>query len=230
VAIGFGYGSEWHLLRLMGRHRGRFDRCVLNGIGRPGEPLEWADFVVTPGARWPERELTGLEFIEDPRVQEKWREFWPQGTGIHSWDAVGRVGADRELLLVEAKAHLSEVRSDCKATSTASRAIIRNALEWTKQYLDNDSRSDWMSTYYQHANRLAALAFLHSQGVPARLLSIFFVGDTPGGGRDCPASETDWEATLIAQATHIGLVRNQAVSDRVHHIFLHVSDRQDPSR
>lgn len=42
--IGNGYGSEFHLLRWMGRHRGLFNQRVSTAVGRPGSVIKWMDF------------------------------------------------------------------------------------------------------------------------------------------------------------------------------------------
>ena len=224
MAIGYGYGSEWHLLRYTGRHRQRFDREVLKAVGRPQDRMEWEDFLLAPGKRWPDVEWKGLDFLaSNQALQTDWAAFWPQGRGIHSWDAVGWIGDERELLLVEAKAHLDELKSDCKAKSKASRATIAAALAWTKSYLGVTASADWMKTYYQHTNRLAALAFLHDHGVAARLLFVYFVGDRSGRGRRCPQSQQGWARALAAQAKHVRPPKQHPLSKRVHSLFLPVA-------
>ncbi len=42
--IGNGYGSEFHLLRWMGRHRELFNQRVSTAVGRPGSVIKWMDF------------------------------------------------------------------------------------------------------------------------------------------------------------------------------------------
>jgi hypothetical protein len=42
--MGYGYGSECHLLRWMGRHRKAFDVAVLSAIKREGSKIDWLDF------------------------------------------------------------------------------------------------------------------------------------------------------------------------------------------
>ena len=44
--IGYGYGSEWHLLRYLGYHRHYLSQEILNMIG--GEILQWLDFKFSP--------------------------------------------------------------------------------------------------------------------------------------------------------------------------------------
>ncbi len=125
--IGYGYGSEWHLLRYLGYHRGCLNEQILNLIG--GQQLDWLDFGYSkdnaPLKR--DKELVGLEFIDNPDVQRRWYAFWPQSGSAQNWDAVGKIFVDgkEEWLLVEAKAHIKELQSSCRAKSERSKAKIQ---------------------------------------------------------------------------------------------------------
>ena len=216
--IGYGYGSEWHLLWYLGRHRSRLNREVRRVTG--AERVEWLDFVHsesdTIDAEW-----KGLAFIQDDALQSAWGEFWPQGAGIHHWDAVAQidVSGPQEWLLVEAKAHTYEVQSDCGAKPHGGRDQIRRALDQTKSALQVQSSCDWMNGYYQFCNRVAVLHFLQSHGVPAHLLVVYFTGDS-GPARECPLDESGWQAAIAAQDAHVGLPEEHALSGRIHRLFL----------
>ena len=120
--IGHGYGSEWHLLRYLGRHRNLLDSAIQETIGC-GE-LEWLDFGFDSRNPWHDAEWKGMDFLsEDSALQESWRVYWPQGAGIHNWDAVAKgrtAGGQTEGILGEAKANLEELRSECQARSKES--------------------------------------------------------------------------------------------------------------
>ena len=58
--MGNGYGSEYHLLRWMGRHREAFDRVILETIGGNPSSIKWLDFKFNPNTTWPDAELKGL--------------------------------------------------------------------------------------------------------------------------------------------------------------------------
>ena len=231
--IGYGYGSECHLLRWMGRHRRLFDEKVSGALGRPSEPIEWLDFKFAPnlewpGKGWPDAEPKGLEFLCDRgELQSRWESFWPTAKGIHNWDSVGWIGAgpDRELLLVEAKAHVAEMESDCGAGPASIRKIER-AFERVKWDLKANSCADWTKGYYQAANRIATQWFLEQEGVRTRLLFILFCGDR-FPGKDCPVSEQEWEPAIEAQRLHLGLESKHRLSDRIHELFLPVSSNPD---
>jgi len=159
--IGRGYGSEWHLLRHLGRHRAALNAAVLGKTG--GEAVRWLDFPPGPDGEGPDAEWQGLDFLPpDSPAREAWREFWPQTGNAPNWDAVGQLTvADAcEWLLVEAKAHTEELVTSCGAKQRGGLPQIRRALEETREAFGADSSADWLLPYYQHANRLAALYFL----------------------------------------------------------------------
>jgi hypothetical protein len=219
--VGAGYGSECHLLRYLGRHRRVFDKRVGAAIG--GALLEWLDFHFDPSQVWPDGERRGLDFVDDAAVQAAWRAWWPQGRGIHNWDAVARyrAGAETGWLLVEAKANVEELASDCKAKPEGGRAQIEAALAETKGALGVDAARDWLRGHYQSANRIAALHFLGAHGVAARLLYVYFSGDrTPN--RTCPADAKGWEDALERERMHLGIPAAHPIRTRIHALHLPV--------
>lgn len=229
--MGYGYGSECHLLRWMGRHRHEFDRAVLKEMGRTGASIDWLDFQFRSGRLWADAELKGLEFLDGKEwnhLQGEWAKFWPVGSGIHNWDAVGWIHpgkgeaqTPRELILVEAKANTGELKSDCKAKDESLKKI-RNSLEAVRDDLSPARVNDWTQCYYQFANRLATLHFLKGQGVPANLLCIYFVGDLNGAGRKSPQTVREWDAAIQDQSQWIGLHKDHPLSNRIIKVFLKV--------
>lgn len=233
--MGYGYGSECHLLRWMGRHREEFNRRVLGELGTGGR-LEWLDTDFDDRRMWPDAEIKGLDFLAEggepagrsASALADWRRrFWPQGRGIHNWDAVGKLwlsDVEFDWLLVEAKANVEELGTDCRAEKDgAGWKKIVHALDETKQHLSIPARSDWMNGYYQYANRLAALYFLQVlHRVPTRLLLVYVTGDRSGAGRTCPQDESGWETPLSVQDGHLGLPGNGKLAGRVHKLFLPV--------
>ena len=224
--IGYGYGSECHLLRWMGRHRSLFDSKVSDAVGRPGVTIEWLDFDFAPNKRWPDAELKGLEFLyeERPTLKCRWQRFWPTGRGIHNWDAVGWIGSGpyRELLFLEAKSHIGEIKSDCGAKSPGSIRKITEAFYKTKEALGANPDADWMRSYYQAANRIATLYFLQQEGIPARLLLLYFLSDRHDG-QECPRTEQQWEQAIEAQWAHLGLDSEHHLSGMIHKLFLPIA-------
>ena len=99
-------------------------------------------------------------------------------------------GPDREStwVLIEAKANEPEFTgSSCGARiGTESRKQIERALGKTKSRLGVHGDFSWLGSYYLYSYRLAALWFLRERNVDARLLFIYFCGDTFPDKRPCP--------------------------------------------
>jgi hypothetical protein len=212
--IALGYGSKWHLLKYLGWYRNALNAAIL-GIVPGAEAVEWLDF--PPG----DAEWESFDFIDpdDRGIRDAWRKVWPHGRGIQTWDAVGKIrsGDAWEWLLVEAKAHTGELESTCGARGGLDQ--IKRALAATKAALGVLPEADWLTRYYQYANRVVALHFLSQNGIPARLLFIYFLGDG-FPGRICPADESAWQPALNTQANHIGLPRGHQLESRIHSLFL----------
>jgi hypothetical protein len=222
-----GYGSEWHLLRYLGRHRSVLSAQVC-GITR-ATSVEWLDFdfsgVADAKHNYGDYELTGVDFLPTGHAaRAAWPEFWPQRGGVQNWDAVGvlQYPDHREWLLLEAKANVEELRSASGAKNPGSVGKIRDALDATKRAVGVDASCDWSQPYYQYANRLAFLHFLGTQGVAARLCFLYFTGDDVPG-RSCPKSRKEWQPALDAMKAHLGLTGRSELESRVHHAFLPVT-------
>ncbi|MCL5104234.1 MAG: hypothetical protein M1133_08980 [Armatimonadetes bacterium] len=222
--IGHGYGSEWHLMRYLGRHRNRLNEKVCQVTG--AQLVDWLDFPF--GDQRPYlAEHKGLEFLfgeTADSLKEKWAQFWPQSGNSQNWDAVGwlRNGTQYELLLVEAKCHETELTSDCGAKERGGRSLIVKSLDEAKSAFGATKGAPWTGPYYQYCNRLAVLHFLRKNQIPARLLFIYFTGDIMGS-RNCPVSEAGWEKILQVMYDHIGISWDVQEAHGVHKVFLPVS-------
>lgn len=154
--IGYEYGSEWHLLRYLGRHREALNRRILEEVG--GESIAWRDAHFHANAPF-DAEWKGVEFLpEEHPARSAWVTFWPQTGNVPNWDAVGlltRNGA-REWLLVEAKAHLEEARSSCAAKPKGGLDQIKSTLQAVKAALGVDAARDWLDGYYQYCTATAS--------------------------------------------------------------------------
>ena len=97
------YGSEYHLLRYLGRQRTLLNNRVSAATGL--DRIEWLDAPPDLGKRWGDGEWKGLSFLADnEHLQTAWRGVWPSRGNPPNWDAVGRgMGTSGpEWLLVEA--------------------------------------------------------------------------------------------------------------------------------
>ncbi len=113
MTIGYGYGSEWHLLQYLGWRRDALTRKIedLTGVSA----IRWLDHresnALTDAPRV--RELVGLEFLDPEHpARHEWERRWPSRRGVHNWDAVGQgLSHDQQTwILIEAKAYTRELR------------------------------------------------------------------------------------------------------------------------
>ena len=124
------------------------------------------------------------EFLD---LEDEWKgkrnllgDFWPrQGP---QWDGLAVVqgkNGQKGLLLVEAKAHVNEMRSKIKAADEKSIQLIESTLEEVKQKFQSEASLDiWLNHYYQLANRLAYLYILNEKiSIPTWLIFCNFVDD-----------------------------------------------------
>ena len=138
--------------------------------------------------------------------------FWPSKGP--QWDALG-VASDGKVILVEAKAHASEMTSTCGA-GTKSREVIERALEAAKARYGANSEADWSVGYYQYANRLAHLQFLRERGVDAHLVFVYFLNDRDMRG---PASAIAWGDAIDECHSALGLPHGQLI-EGLHSLFI----------
>lgn len=193
MAIGYGYGSEWHLLQYLGWRRDAFTRKIedLTGVSS----IHWLDHreSETSAGALQVRELVGLEFLDSKHpVRHEWEQRWPSRGGVHNWDAVGQgLSRDQQTwVLIEAKANTKELESSCKAKHESLQKIKR-VFDATRDDLRLKVEADWTQVYYQYCNRIALLHFLVEHGVNAHLIYVYFLGDRSDLGKDgrvCPAN------------------------------------------
>jgi hypothetical protein len=222
AVIGHGYGSEWQMLRYLGRHRRALTAAVAASVGCAH--IDWLDFPFDAKNRFYDAEWKGLDFLplEQAAVREHWHREWPQTGNVMNWDAVGWAnGADGpELILVEAKSHLAEVNSECGAKEIGGRPKIRRFLDQAKQHFGVPIDAAWLKPHYQYCNRLAMLAYLRAQGIPAHLVFLYFTGDCVPGAK-CPPAASGWQQTLTAMKSRLQLPPARPM-EHVHEVFLPV--------
>lgn len=218
---GQGYGSEDNLLRYREHRPDFFDNALRRSLKAPDGLVEWVYPLRDLGKEeYPEPE--GLEFVQDEKVLALWREFWPQKGKQPTWDGVAKLThqSRTEWILIEAKANRPELcSSPCGAKG--GRRQISKAMGKVKEFLNVHRRFSWLGTYYQYANRLACLYFLTQvAGVPARLVFLYFYGDSFGDGTPCPGSEAEWRAPIDACHLTLGLAERHLLSNSVAEVFL----------
>lgn len=186
-------GSQRWLQELVARDPARLDAAI--GLG----PLKWLSPLAAD--QWAEyRDQAFLELLGVDLRRRPLASFWPSGGAV--WDGLAKTAAG-DCVLVEAKAHASEMASACAATAPASLAKIRAALDATKARLGVDPGRDWLGRFYQYANRLAHAHLMNDlNAVPTHLVFLNFVGDPDVGG---PASREAWEEVIQAALAALGV-------------------------
>jgi hypothetical protein len=167
-------------------------------FGDFGLELTWLSPLAEDSYReyWDKRALTrlGLEHLSPDLAA-----FWPSG-GPH-WDAlaIGRTPQSTFRLLIEAKSHIPEMSSHCTAKAATSVELITSSLKRAQAQLGLAEPFDWMTKYYQYANRLAWLTWLQSH-VPTRLVNIYFTND-----EHAPTTSEEWLSELVLVKMRMGV-------------------------
>lgn len=179
--IGYGYGSEFQLMRFLGHHRNLLNREIKKQIGVEGD-IHWLDFAFNSNANCVsgDEEIKGLSFLKDvPFVSNKqykaaesaycMYDINKQATWQH-WDAIFTM--NDTVYLVEAKAHVEELCSDNKNHGGASENEIKRFMK--EQLPEIRVTDEWIKKYYQLSNRLAMTALLNNNGIKTKILYLFF--------------------------------------------------------
>ena len=215
--IGYGYGSEFQLLRFLGHHRQQLESEISKVIG-PGD-FNWLDFGFSDplSSISGDEELMGLSFLhnyfkDEVSYQKMMAEYSSYRINKleswQNWDAV--FFHEGTLYLVEAKAHISELKSSCGAKEKSKSAILRFMKD---QLLNCPVDDTWLINNYQLANRLAT-ASLISNYIPAKVLYIFFengyrkrilVGKKPFEYRNLNSSKPDFEQAFANELKELGI-------------------------
>lgn len=147
---------------------------------------------------------------------ETLKEFWPSGGPV--WDGLARVG--KEVLLIEAKAHIPEMLSPGTRATGEARAKILDTLNRVRGELVPKSGTDWDGAFYQYANRIAHLYFLREQGINAHLIYVYFLNASDVDG---PTTREAWEGATTLMESVLG-IRRTRLSRYMHKVFVDVRD------
>jgi hypothetical protein len=208
------HGSLRWMQALVVQHRSLIE-CELRQVleAGPDVAFDWrSPLAANDFAEY--RDAALLERLGLSEHREALAEFWPRRGP--QWDALATM-SDGKVLLFEAKAHVSELRSDCKA-SPASREQILKSLAKAKAHFGASADADWATGCYQYANRLAHLYFLRDRGADAHLVMIYFTGDSDMRG---PDSREEWEGAIKDVHRQLGLSADQSLP-AVHDVFVDV--------
>ncbi len=211
--MALGYGSEFHLLRWIGRHRNEFNKRIKNLLDI--DNITWIDFDFDAGKKIPDKELIGLSFLKDEanyqEVLSLWKKEWPQTGNSMNWDLVGYTikNGIKTWILIEAKAHLGELFQSCGA-SEYSLSKIENALLKTAENNGVKIIKDnpWTKNYYQLANRIYILDLLKRSGIKSKLINIYFVGDMISKNRKSPEKKEIWEIEIDRMKRYLNIEKS----------------------
>lgn len=147
---------------------------------------------------------------------DKLRDFWPiRGP---RWDALGKLTPSGPYFLVEAKANIQELMSKSQAKSQESISQIRESLHKTQVFLNCESSIDWMTGFYQYANRVAHLYFLRELcDIDAYLVFVYFLNDFT----HIPTSKDEWRGAIQVQKQIMGLTRHR-LQNHIGEVFIDV--------
>lgn len=149
--------------------------------------------------------------------------FWPPNGP--QWDALG-ITSRGDLLLVEAKAHVKELVSDCGASPKSS-TLIQASLAEAGAFFMATTTKKWSQTYYQYANRLAHLYLLRQLNhLPAWLIFLYFVNAEDVAG---PKTPEEWRSSIEEVHNHLGVGREQ-IGPYVIDVFIDVEMLSKPAR
>jgi len=209
-------GSQKWVQHLVNGASEQLDRAIAGSLTIPlQQPIEWlSPLQITGYAEY--RDTAFLECLGLGRHTTALREFWPLSGP--RWDALGRAG--NKYFLVEAKANIPELISDCQASATHSREMIAAAMRRTQQWLGARSRIDWLTGFYQYANRLAHLYFMREIAKEDAYMVFLYILNDP---THIPTSRDEWQGALELQKHLLGL-GGRPYRDYVISVFLDTAD------
>ena len=207
--MALGYGSEFHLLRWIGRHRNEFDSRIKSLLNI--DNVCWLDFEFASGKAIPDKEIIGLNFLDKEKNKSAislWKEEWPQTGNSMNWDLVGfsENNNEKTWILIEAKAHLNELKQDCGASEESlkkiKQALTKSVKNQKIKVIDNNP---WTKQYYKLANRIYILDFLQRNNIKAKLVNIYFVGDLDSKSRRSPQNIEEWKTKLAEMKKYLNI-------------------------
>ena len=191
VQVAAARGSQKWLQILVNRHPAQINHYLAHTLElRDSEGIEWrAPLENDDYAEY--RDQAFLDRLGVPAESADMKAFWP--TLGPQWDGLAKTDQGR-LVLLEAKAHISEMCSTPTRAKGKSQALIHASLDETKQFLGSRAKVDWSACFYQYTNRLAHLYFLREKAhLPAYLLLIYFLNDHDMRG---PTTEAEWRGAI----------------------------------
>ncbi len=236
--IGYGYGSEFQLLRFLGHHRNLFERTIKDTLHQEGE-FNWLDFEFADpdsviscdserkGLTWL-KEILNDDFLY-AKIDSEYKSYKINNADAwQNWDAIFTLNG--VLYLVEAKAHKNEIKSGNKKHGDNSADEILRLMR--EQLPDITVTEKWLYEYYQLANRLAITALINKY-TPCRTLCVYFENGYSRRtviGRDKivekenkNASREDFQASIDKEMAELGISEEQVSNLLAPPVFIDAS-------
>lgn len=242
--MGLGYGSEFQLLRFMGRHRHELERTIIDALQEKQQTIndknfDWLDFeysdvnkVITG-----DRELYGLSFLEkkiDKGLYDKITSALQKAGSFISnwqhWDAVFVL--DDCFYFVEAKAYPGELYSTNDHGGSSKKEIL-NFMRENMQPYDIEVDENWLDSYYQFANRISMMAFLNQNGLNAKAIYIYFengynkrqfIGKEIKTVSDKGAGKMEFDEAIQKELSHLNIEKAN-LSELVVHTYINATPK-----
>lgn len=128
-------------------------------------------------------------------------DFWPKSGP--RWDGLAHTKTGK-LILVEAKAYIEEAVDYRSKAGPESLAIISKVLGDAKKDFRASGDAPWDSPFYQYANRLAHLYFLHRLNRLDAYLVFLYFADAPDVPRPCSVAEWRGAVRLVEKCLGLG--------------------------
>lgn len=160
-----------------------------------------------------------LECLGVSDLQVPLSDFWPRSGP--RWDGLARTDGGK-LILVEAKAYPEEAVDGTTDAGLASLRRIEAAIAEAKKAYGVPENADWMTPFYQYANRLAHLHFLAGRnGLDAYLVFLNFAGapDVPH-----PCSAAQWEGANRVVDRCLRLPKKHRYTARIARIVVDIQE------
>ena len=209
-------GSKLHILNLVDN---KFIDNINELLQNVNAFVENQDSVIPISTNHP-KESTLSTYLSkkwgDPKLSVSFRNWWiKHGSRTPQWDLISKCkinGVDG-LLLVEAKAHKSEVTGDKgkkhpkERKSLENHDQINNAVQEAGKLINNLNTDITVNlsieNCYQLSNRIACAWWLASHNIPVVLLYLGFLNETYF--KDKFQSDETWQKCFIEHAELVGI-------------------------
>ena len=217
--IGYGYGSEFHLMRFLGHHRNLFENSIRNVLkANSNDSFEWLDFdfAKSPKIISGDKEIQGIDFLKGKFGIDNNILFsdYPWNRS-QSWDAIFRLGGT--VYFVEAKAHIEELKSSgCKASNT--KRILSFMEKSMTNYSNVQVNDKWLGDYYQLANRLSTVCYLNNliSNIHFEVFYIYFENGFYGASSD----KKEFQEEIRKEKMTLGILGNESIEKLIHEMFI----------